>query len=444
MIKDSYAKEFTVVLVWKSDRFARKRFDALKYKEILDGNGARLISATEANIDGPEGIIIESVMDGYNEYYSAELTVKVGRGLRESVKKGKTIGGRRQIGYQIKDGSYVIDENEARAVKEMFRLFAYEGMAMSAIAKRLNEEGMARSDGLRYNHNCVEKAIVSKRYVGVLKCEGERNENAIPRIIDDDTWRKAQSRRESHKHRGGCFLDPNEYALSGRLFCAECGSPFVGQSGTSRSKKTYEYYICNGRRRHQCYAPRWGKAEIEGMVIGLLKDTFRDSDTSAFLANRLFGAQSKGTAEAASITDRLATVQSKIDNIEKAIEDGIYTKTTKAALSKLEEEQDSLEISLSKERVKHRVYTKEEIKAAIQMLGRIDLSTTAKKRTFVNTFVNRIEIDKEGNVSIFATIFGKTTTIKAPDYIIKRFAPSPYCSASGFTYEHSTHTVLGL
>ena len=77
MIKDSAKKIFDVVLVWKLDRFARNRYDSARYKIQLKKNGVKLMSATEIISEGPEGIILESVLEGYAEYYSADLAENV-------------------------------------------------------------------------------------------------------------------------------------------------------------------------------------------------------------------------------------------------------------------------------------------------------------------------------------------------------------------------------
>lgn len=65
MIKDSAAKKFDVVIVWKLDRFSRNRFDSAHYKNILRKNGIRVISATESISEGAEGILLESMLEGY-------------------------------------------------------------------------------------------------------------------------------------------------------------------------------------------------------------------------------------------------------------------------------------------------------------------------------------------------------------------------------------------
>ena len=73
MITDSAKEQFDVIIVWKLDRFARNRYDSAHYKAILKRNNVRVISATEVISQGPEGIILESLLEGMAEYYSAEL-----------------------------------------------------------------------------------------------------------------------------------------------------------------------------------------------------------------------------------------------------------------------------------------------------------------------------------------------------------------------------------
>jgi DNA invertase Pin-like site-specific DNA recombinase len=78
MIRDSVKKQFDVCLVWKLDRFSRNRFDAATYRAILKRNGVKVVSAMENISEGPEGIILEAMLDGMAEYY-------------ECVKQGTTI-----------------------------------------------------------------------------------------------------------------------------------------------------------------------------------------------------------------------------------------------------------------------------------------------------------------------------------------------------------------
>ena len=81
MIKDSGKKLFDTVIVWKLDRFARNRYDSARHKATLKKNGVKVVSATEAIADGSVGIMMETILEGMAEYYSAELAEKVTLGL---------------------------------------------------------------------------------------------------------------------------------------------------------------------------------------------------------------------------------------------------------------------------------------------------------------------------------------------------------------------------
>ena len=122
MIKDSAKKIFDVVLVWKLDRFARNRFDAVNYKYQLEKNGVHLVSAMEPISQGPEGIMVESMLIGMAEYYSAELALKVARGERENALQCKYNGG---IVFRHAN-KHTLHHNAFRPLQEFISCFHFE------------------------------------------------------------------------------------------------------------------------------------------------------------------------------------------------------------------------------------------------------------------------------------------------------------------------------
>lgn len=64
MLKDSASKSFEFVIVYKLDRFARNRYDSAMNKATLKKNGVKVLSACEQITDTPEGIILESMIEG--------------------------------------------------------------------------------------------------------------------------------------------------------------------------------------------------------------------------------------------------------------------------------------------------------------------------------------------------------------------------------------------
>ncbi len=147
MIKDSGKKLFDAILVWKLDRFARNRYDSARYKATLKKNSVKVVSATENISDGAEGILLESMLEGMAEYYSANLSEKVIRGMTENALKCKYNGGTLTLGYTIDNEQYFqADPITAPFVLEAFKLYD-ESSTMTEIRDALNERGVHNSKG---------------------------------------------------------------------------------------------------------------------------------------------------------------------------------------------------------------------------------------------------------------------------------------------------------
>ena len=142
MIRDSEKGLFDIVLVWKIDRFSRDRYDSAHYKHLLKKNGVKVVSAKENISDGPEEIILESMLEGYAEYYSAELSEKIHRGQRENALKGRNNGGGIPLGYLLgSDQKLVIDPVTAPLVEEIFRRYV-DGETVRSIVEDFNNRGL--------------------------------------------------------------------------------------------------------------------------------------------------------------------------------------------------------------------------------------------------------------------------------------------------------------
>lgn len=110
IITDRVKGLFDAVLVWKLDRFSRDRYDSAHYKRILRKNGTKVISVKENISNGSEGIILESMLEDYDEYYSAELSEKIQRGQKENALNTTNNGGNAPLGYFVgENGVLAID-----------------------------------------------------------------------------------------------------------------------------------------------------------------------------------------------------------------------------------------------------------------------------------------------------------------------------------------------
>ena len=219
MIKDSCKKLFDVVLVWKFDRFARNRFDSANYKMILKKNGVHLISVMEPIAEGSQGILVETLLEGMAEYYSAELSEKVIRGQTENALKGKCTGGTGTIGYKIDDDKfYHLDPLTSPLVLEAFQRYD-NGDKMVEIVNFLNDKGVHNMLGGQMTHSSVNTMLKNRRYIGELSFRDIVVPDAIPVIVPKDLFDRVQKRLDKNKRAPACGKADEEYLLTTKLFC---------------------------------------------------------------------------------------------------------------------------------------------------------------------------------------------------------------------------------
>ena len=362
MIKDSAKKIFDVVLVWKLDRFARNRFDAVNYKYQLEKNGVHLVSAMEPISQGPEGIMVESMLIGMAEYYSAELALKVARGERENALQCKYNGGVVPLGFTIgkEDRLYHIDPETAPIVQEIFTRYA-DGEPAEKIAASLNERGLRTRTGKPFVKNSFFQIFRNRRYIGEYRYKDIVTPGGIPAIVDEDLFNRVQQRFEQNKiAHGRPAKEDVSYLLTTKLFCGKCGTLMGGESGTSHMGNTYYYYKCGNAKRHgkaHCDLKAIRKEPLERFVVDTAIKVIFSDEIIERLIDLVMEAQQQENTRLPVLKEQLRDTEKRLANLLEAIEQGILTPTTKQRLDELETRKEALNTSILEEELKKPVLT---------------------------------------------------------------------------------------
>lgn len=344
MIKDSSSGLFDAVLVYKTDRFARNRYDSAVYKAKLKKNGIKIFYAKENIPDGPEGIILESMLEGFAEYYSAELSQKVKRGIKENIRKGLSFGGACPFGYKIVNKKYVIDDEQAPYVKKIFEDYA-KGRRAIDIFNELNTLPNYAGKGRKWNRSSLNRMLTNKKYIGIYELEDVCVKDAIPPIIDEALFNKVQSRiLFNRRHTTRAKVN---YLLSGKLFCGLCEHSMTGKTGTSKTKAKYHYYVCSHRH---CKQKKYRKELLEDIIIQYTVKDILNPKHFKMIAKKCLEIQqadNKTNDMLLMLKKQLTAIKTKINNLMNAIEAGIITTSTKDRLEQLEQEKYKLELEIS-------------------------------------------------------------------------------------------------
>lgn len=335
MIKDSNKKLFDMIIVWKLDRFARNRYDSARYKAQLKKNGVKVVSATEVISDGAEGIILESMLEGFAEYYSVDLSEKVVRGMTDNALKCMFNGGTLPMGYVIDaEQHFQIDPVTAPYILDAFKQYD-EGTTMKQIRDWLNEQGMKNTRGNPLTYNSVQHL----------------------------------------------------------LFCGYCGAYLCGESGTSRTGVVHHYYKCVSvkKKRKECHKKPVKKGWIEDLVVSETMKMIMDDDAIEAIVSMLMELQEQDNTNIPLYERQLQETNTKIRNLINAIQQGVLTKSTKESLEELEAAKEELETRLANEQLsKPPKISAEFMTFWLHRFRKLDVTKQSHRKMLIDTFINAI------------------------------------------------------
>ena len=391
MIKDSDKKLFDIVLVWKLDRFARNRYDSARYKTQLKKNGVKLMSATEIISEGPEGIILESVLEGYAEYYSADLAEKVVRGQTENILKGRCNGGRGTFGYTLdSERKFHIDPLASPFVLESFTKYR-DGLTMKEIRDWLNENGIKNPVGGEFTYNSVEHMLKNRRYIGELKFRDVVVPDAIPPIVPLELFDDVQEKIAKNKKAPARRKAEDDYLLTTKLHCGCCGALMFGESGTSRTGEVHRYYKCaTAKKKKGCKKKTVRKQWLEDLVVNQTMQLVRDDAAMESIIAKVMELQDRENTNLPLYEKQLRDAESGIQNMLNAIQAGILTSSTKERLEQLEETKRELEARIAEEKLAKPKVTEDFIRFWLLRFRKLNMNQKDQRQALVDTFINSI------------------------------------------------------
>ena len=391
MIKDSEKRLFDIVLVWKLDRFARNRYDSAHYEYQLERNHVKLVSATEPISDGPAGIMVKSMLTGMAEYYSAELSEKVVRGMTENVLKGKYNGGTIPIGYTVDEEKFFqIDPLKAPFVVEAFQRYN-DGATMKELMNWLNDSGVTTNRNQKFTYNSIQTLLTNRRYIGENRFKDIVMPDSIPVIIERELFDSVQDKIAKNRRAPARHKAEDDYLLTTKLFCGMCGAMMFGECGTSRNKNVHHYYKCaTAKKKKGCKKKTVRKQWLEDLVVNQTMQLVRDDAAMESIIAKVMELQDRENTNLPLYEKQLRDAESGIQNMLNAIQAGILTSSTKERLEQLEETKRELEARIAEEKLAKPKVTEEFIRFWLLRFRKLDMSLKDQRQALVDTFINSI------------------------------------------------------
>lgn len=405
MIRDSAKGKFNFVVCWKVDRFARDRYDSATYKYRLKKNGVRVLYAKEAIPDGPEGILLESILEGSAEYYSAALAQNIKRGLEANARECKVTGSL-PLGYiKSSDGKYAVDPVESDIVRKIFTMYT-GGTSTKEICTVLNAQGFKTKKGVAFNKNSLRTVLSNERYTGVYIYGDIKIPGGIPAIISKDVFQKAAKMCKYHSEKPAASYD-EQYLLTGKLFCGHCGEPMIGMSGHGKNGTKHSYYSCATKRRgdKSCDKKNVRREYIESTVVDLTCKYVFQPDIMEAIANAAVKLQEseRDTSILEGLQAKLRETETALRNIMRAIEQGIFNTTTAARMNQLEADKTDLLNLIEDAKTERPFYSKEQVLFILDEMRKGDPLSHEFRERIIDIFVTSVYLYDDNRVKIVYT-----------------------------------------
>lgn len=398
-----------VLIMWKTDRLGRDKYVLAMAKRTIREAGCEIrLLAENIPTDGPEGVLIEGLMDAMAEYYSRQLSQNIQRGMDYNAQHA-LYNGHKLFGYGVDKATkkYVVDPDTAPFVQRMFAEYA-AGKAMQEICDELNAQGLRTTRGALFGVKTMNKMLQNRAYIGEYRHGDIVVEGGMPALVDVATFEAVQRKFAENKRRGSQRargMDANEaprYWLTGKLCCAKCGSPMQGVSGTSKTGRTYYYYYCAAQRRHECDMKKLRKDVIEDVAQQILEDILDDSENLASLAvdaAAYYEKNYRDTGYLDGLEAKRRDVEKSLANLVKVIESGVVSETVTERLVQLEEQKRALGEAIETENVRAALCEDEHsIRAYFERFLHADFSDPEVRGQVLEYFVDKIYVSETGLV----------------------------------------------
>jgi DNA invertase Pin-like site-specific DNA recombinase/uncharacterized Zn finger protein (UPF0148 family) len=253
------------VLVHRVDRLARNVYSYLTLKTKLRQAGVRIVSYVEHFDANPMGEFLEHVMAAQAEFYSANLSMEVKKGMEERLRRGRW-SGVTPIGYlREKSGRLVLDPARSPLIQDAFDMWASGEKNSTQIAREIHARGLVSQNGGHVRGVDVCRILKNPFYAGQMLVKGVLHPAIHPPLITMELFDRCQEifrqRRTAGRPRGKLT-----FLLSGKLLCPRCGKPTGGEEHRKPSGLVFRYYRC---KRPGCgYTVR--TEEIDKKVIAEL------------------------------------------------------------------------------------------------------------------------------------------------------------------------------
>ena len=292
LMKDIEAGRVDTVVVYKVDRLSRSLLDFARMMQVFESRSVAFVSVTQSfNTSDSMGRLMLNVLLSFAQFEREIISERTRDKMAAARRKGKWVGGRPILGYDIEPNGFrlIVNEKEAKRVREIFALYLKHESLIPTV-KVLNERGWLTKQwtsrkgkplgGRPFEKGSLYALLTNVAYIGKIRFKDELYEGEHTGIIDPEVWQKAQHLLTRNGRTGGSIVR-NKYGaiLKGLIHCTACRRTMGHTYTSKKGRVAYRYYVCNGAAKRgwdSCPSKSIPAGEIERIVVEQVRAIGKD------------------------------------------------------------------------------------------------------------------------------------------------------------------------
>ncbi len=292
LMADMEAGKVDCIVVYKVDRLSRSLIDFARLMEVFERKRISFVSVTQQfNTTQSMGRLTLNILLSFAQFEREIISERTRDKIAAARRKGKWIGGRPLLGYNVDQATkkLIVNEDEAAHVREIFGLYL-EKRSLIEVSRELNGRGWRTKHvtpakgkpygGREWDKPAVFKLLTNIAYTGMVRYKTEVHSGEHSAIVDDELWKEVQSLLR-HNGRSGGMLARNKHGalLKGLIRCVPCDLTMGHTYATKNGKRIYRYYVCYKAQKQgwdSCPCRSLPAEQIEAFVVDQIKRIGQD------------------------------------------------------------------------------------------------------------------------------------------------------------------------
>ena len=235
--------------------------------------------------------------------------------------------------------------------------------------------------------------LKNRRYLGEYRYKDVVIENAVPALIDAETFERVQQRSQQNQIAPVRVRAEVPFILTSKVFCGKCGAMVADDTGTSKTGMVHYYYKCGNRKRggkETCGLKAVRKEWLEHAVTYVAVTYVQRDEITERIVNLAVESSDKENPRLPALRGQLRDVNRRISNLISAVEEGFISDSSKQRLDELEKRRRELEASIGQEELKHPKLEHDQIVFWLSQFKHLDLENVRVQKQIIDCFVNTV------------------------------------------------------